>query len=196
VIFDMRPVIEHVALRDYGRETNDIPCYNLEEVYGLTASQAKELILTCQADHHLRSELLMPGAKQVLEAWAYDTGHPITVVTARPRTGPVGEYLSSVLAVDHIQVHSSHSEDKGEVAYRLGLEAFVDDYWVSLLSCMRFGIRAVLFSQPWNRRLPSARANAYNGMVRVTGWDGLLAHLQGIGVCHDSRQAGTARYPR
>jgi len=190
VIFDMGPVIEHVALSCYGIETPDdgIPAYNLEELYNLTPKQAMELVLTCQENRFLESHRFVQGAIDALEKLA-SQGYPLIVITARPKVGPVAEYLQAHLDVDQrlIKVLFSRSKNKGECAYSLGLEVFVDDYWESLLSLAKYGVRPLLFDQTWNKELPSDRSQLFSNLERIMGW----AHLiRWVDAYRDGRPRG------
>lgn len=175
VIFDMQPVIIEQAMRMFGRETPDgaIPAYSLEEVYGLNWTEVRQLILECQQDRHLLPELVMPGAVESLNMMG--KSGPIIIITARPNTNPVKEWLRSLLDVDlrRISVIHSHSVDKGACAHSLGLDAFVDDHHVSLTSMMEHGVRPLLFDQPWNRSMPVGRRRL-SAFQRVMGWPHLM----------------------
>lgn len=180
VIFDMEPIIREQALEHFGKEAPDgvITCYSLEEVYGLTYKQVRELILICQEDRHLTPDRFIPGAQEALTRFA-GKGNPVVVITARPIIEPVEKFLREHLDVDprKISVHFSHSKDKGQCAYSMGIETFLDDYWESLLSLMNYGIEPLLFNQSWNRELPSERSLAFSNVKRIRDWEHFMEQL-------------------
>lgn len=181
VIFNMGPVIDQVAVEMYGRESTggEIHCYDLENAYGLTTEEVQAMIPVVQEDRFLLAENFIYGAQRILSELGNGGGWPIIIITARPRTEPVREFLLEHLKIDprRLKVAFSHSKDKGVLAYQMGIDTFVDDYYVSLLSIMQWGIQPILFDQPWNRVLPSDRSHAYSCMERVLDWRQLERRL-------------------
>lgn len=181
VIFDMAKPLSRELSRLLGREISPehINTWRLEDCFGLAPRQVREVVLAAQREEWLQEDHLIPGAREVLSSLAED--RPLVVITARPQTGPVADFLSRQLEVDRgrLTVAFSPAEEKGVLAYRWKLRAFVDDYPLSLLSVMQYGVQPLLFDQPWNRKLPSGRSQAFQAMKRVYGWTQLERVLKG-----------------
>jgi len=94
----------------------------------------------------------MPGAVDVLEELAEN--NRVTVVTARPVSEPVHDWLEHVLphaAVPKIRVIAMGAhDDKPRHIHELGLRYFIDDRAETCIQLSETNIHPIVFSQPWN----------------------------------------------
>ena len=181
VIYDIAVPIAHIATEMLGRPVirEDIITYGLTECLKTDEATVCEMIRRCQEDHWLRSELIIPGAREFLNQMSNGMGYPVVVITARPDAKATKEYLCRELDIDprRVKVKSAHSYEKGKVAYEMGVTHFVDDYFRSLTAVMQEGIRPILFDQPWNQVWP-ADCRTWRFVDRVKSWDELWRYVE------------------
>lgn len=90
---------------------------------------------------------------------------PIRMVTARPKTGPMEQWMAELLepAFCAVQIVATGSyEAKSEVLMEQQMAYFVEDRLDTCYLLKEQGITPILFAQPWNRQP--------HPFVEVNGW--------------------------
>jgi uncharacterized protein len=170
VIADTMTLFLDIAREDYeieGYQLSDITCYELEKCLDIDRDILEEITGKI-LDGRYRSPLkIMPDAQEVLFRLA-DCHSPILLVTARPYMGPMGEWIGETLGLTEQQVDvvtTGSFESKAEVLLERNISFFVEDRLETCFHLENFGVRPVVFQQPWNRRP--------HRFIEVDGWRAL-----------------------
>lgn len=177
VVADTMDLFVRIARERYGVRNirvEDITSYELSECLamdpGIIGAIVEELI------HGTHAEPLCPmaGAARVLKEIS-GAGLPLVFVTARPRQGPIRDWLLSALdlAPGAMEVVATGSYDaKAGILREAGRTWFVEDRLETCFNLHESGIRPVVFAQPWNRRP--------HPFPEVNSWEELRGLLEGL----------------
>lgn len=168
VIADTMTLFLDIAREEFaveGVRYEDIRCYNLADCIDIEP-ELIDRITARIVDGDYRSPLNpLPGAAEVLERLARHCGQ-LLFVTARPRLGPIGDFIQGLLPADWdgMEIVATGSFDaKAEVLQERRIRHFVEDRLETCRALDAVGITPVLFAQPWNR-LP-------HPFIEVSSWD-------------------------
>lgn len=152
--------------------------YDLYQCLDIDKEAIDELICLTLDDEHTRILPPIPGAPGVLTELAEYA--PLRFVTARIWPESIIAWLHDTLsgvAPERIHVTATGDPDaKLKILKDLDVIHFVDDRLETCEALSRFGIRPVLFDQPWNR------VSAPISFPRVENW----AHLRQLVLPIDS----------
>lgn len=163
VVADTVEAFIRIACEQHGHcgiRPEDITHFSVERCLGMEADLVESIFLQILRDSVGTGLLPMPGAVEVLGEMSGQSA--VTIVTARPEAEPVHHWLQTffpgpVWSRIRVVAMGDH-DDKARHIKELGLSAFIDDRAETCMQLQRAGIRAIVFSQPWNRNrhdLPS-----------------------------------------
>jgi 5'(3')-deoxyribonucleotidase len=131
----------------------DITSFDVEQCIDIPEEIVTEIFKDILVDSVATGLKPMPGAVAVLGELAEK--HTITVVTARPLSAPVHDWLEHVLPESTLPkfrvVAMGAHDDKPRHIYEQGLRYFIDDRAETCIQLSRSNIHPIVFSQPWNR---------------------------------------------
>jgi len=165
VIADTVEAFIRIACEQYGHCgicLEQITHFLVEECLPMDAGLAEAIFLKILRDSVGTGLLPMPGAVEVLGELSRHGR--VSIVTARPDAQPVHVWLQTVFPEpvwQRIQVTAvGDHDDKARHIKALGLSAFIDDRAETCMQLHHAGIKAIVFSQPWNQNrhaLPTVR---------------------------------------
>ena len=156
VIADTVEAFIRIACEQYGYcgiRPTDITDFSVEQCLDMEAGVADTIFLEILRDSVGTGLLPMPGAVEVLGEMSGQSA--VTIVTARPEGEPVHLWLQTVFPGTiwpriRVVAMGDH-DDKARHIKELGLSTFIDDRAETCMQLQSVGIRAIVFSQPWNR---------------------------------------------
>ena len=145
----------------------DITCYSLEKCLKMDQYFIAEVISKILEGNYQSELRPLAGAADVLTHIGSNHG-PLVFVTARPKPGPIDEWLKNLLHLpsDQIDLIATGSfEAKTEILIDKGKSYFVEDRLETCYALSNAGITPVVFRQPWNQEQHS--------FLEVKDWDDL-----------------------
>ena len=167
VIADTMTLFLDIARSDYciqGIGYDDITCYSLSNCLDVDPDILEKIslkIIDGDYSHPLR---IFEGASEVLRRLAVYHS-PLLLVTARPRLGPMGDWVRQHIFPEPRQVEvvaTGSFEAKASVLLDKKITHFVEDRLETCFALDQAGIVPILFKQPWNRQP--------HGFTEVNGW--------------------------
>jgi len=156
VIADTAETFLRLACEKYelcGISQEEITDFDVEQCIDIPEEVVTEIFRDILVDSVGTGLKPMPGAIEVLAELTENT--TITVVTARPLSAPVHDWLEHVLpeaTLPKIRVVAMGAhDDKPRHIHEQGLRYFIDDRAETCIQLSRNGIHPIVFSQPWNR---------------------------------------------
>jgi 5'(3')-deoxyribonucleotidase len=176
VIADTMTLFLDIARDEFditGIRYEDIRCYNLVDCIDLDHEVIDHIITRILEGGYRPLLKPIPGSAAVLSRLARQSG-PVLFVTARPRIGPVGEFLNSILPGDSgtVDIVATGSfEAKTDVLLRRNISHFVEDRLETCFTLKDAGITPLLFAQPWNRQPhPFAEVSSWEEIEKLIRW--------------------------
>lgn len=157
VLADTMTLFLDIARKDYQVRHvryEDITCYMLKDCLEMDENLIETIIQRIQDGSYSMPLKPMTGAAEVLTRLEKYKS-PILFVTARPYTGPILEWIQSVLQMnpDSIKVITTGSFDaKAEILRDHRVSYFVEDRLETCFQLKDAGVEPVVFRQPWNRQ--------------------------------------------
>lgn len=157
VIADTMTLFLDIARNEYriqGIDYEDITCYSLPTCLDVDPEILQEISSRIVTGDYRQPLKLYEGAFEVLNRLA-ECHHPLLFVTARPRLGPLGDWVRENIRLDPQQVEvvaTGSFEDKATVLLEKKITHFVEDRLETCFTIQEAGIVPVLFKQPWNRQ--------------------------------------------
>ena len=146
----LRLACEKYTLCDIRPE--DITDFDVEECIDIPAEIVTEIFRDILMDSVGSGLKPMPGAVDVLKKLAEK--NRVTVVTARPLSDPVHDWLENFLpsaTLPRIRVVAMGThDDKPRHIHEQGLRYFIDDRTETCIQLSENNIHPIVFSQPWN----------------------------------------------
>jgi uncharacterized protein len=176
VIADTMTLFLEIARDEFGINGiryEDICCYNLEDCIDMDRKVIDRIITSILDGGYRPSLKPIPGSPEVLSRLA-GLSQPVLLVTARPRIGPVRDFLDSILpdcpgTLDIVATGSF--EAKVEVLQARNISHFVEDRLETCFTLNAAGITPVLFAQPWNRqRHPFIEVTSWGEIEELIRW--------------------------
>ena len=156
VIADTAETFLRLACEEYdlcGIRKKDITNFEVEQCLDVDPEIVNAIFMKVLEDSVGTGLEPMPGAIEVLCELA-DMA-VVTVVTARPYSTPVHDWLENVLpesTLPRIRVVAMGAhDDKPRHIREQGLHYFIDDRAETCVQLSQAGIQPIVFSQPWNR---------------------------------------------
>lgn len=156
VIADTAEVFIRLACEEHdicGIRASDITDFTVEHCLRMNMKTAESIFMEILRDSLGTGLLPMPGAVEVINTLSELA--PVTIVTARPQGDPVHQWLRAMFPLDVYErmrvVAMGDHDDKVRHIQSLGLTTFVDDRATTCQQVHDAGMRALVFSQPWNR---------------------------------------------
>jgi len=144
-----------LACEEFGHcsfSLEDIKDFEVEDCLGIPKEHVEQLFYTIMVDSLKTGLQPMPGAVDVISALA-DTS-PVTIITARPLTNPVADWLDHFFpekACKNIKlVATGDHNDKTRYIREHNLQFFVDDRVETCLQLAQTDITPIVYNQPWN----------------------------------------------
>ncbi len=182
VIADTMTLFLDIARNDYqidGIAYEDITRYSLVDCLDVAPEILHEIGLKIIDGHYSLPLRTMAGAAEVLPRLA-DCHAPVLFVTARPRLGPIGDWIQEnlFLAPHQIEVVTTGDFDnKATVLLEKKITHFVEDRLETCFAIETVGITPIVFKQPWNR-MPHAFLEVDNwaDLARLIDFNGGSGH--------------------
>ena len=144
----------NIALQkyDFSFKLEDIVDFDIETCIGMPIEKVNAIFIEIMNDSIATDVLPMQGAIETLGLMA--ASHRVTIITARPVTTPVENWLSHHLASDllpniSLTAMGDHN-DKIRYAKEHKLKYFIDDRAETCLQFADAGLQPFVFEQPWN----------------------------------------------
>jgi 5'(3')-deoxyribonucleotidase len=174
VIADTAETFLRIACESYNYcsfAREDITNFELENCIDIPLNLVEKIFTDILMDSIKTGLQPMPGAIRVLEELSQT--EPVTVVTARPISEPV---------LDWLELHGGHGlgtrvkviatgdhNDKVRYLHEHGIRYFIDDRAATCEDLAREAITPIVFTQPWNE-------NRHNFQT-VSNWDDIRKML-------------------
>ncbi|MBW1987923.1 MAG: haloacid dehalogenase [Deltaproteobacteria bacterium] len=137
-----------------GLKMEHITSYALEECLPISREVIADIVEELIHGTHDEPLPPVPGAAGVLSEVA-EAAAPLLFVTARPKKGPILEWVLKTLDLDEasVDVEATGSfEAKTRVLLDAGKTWFVEDRLETCFLLQDAGISPVVFARPWNRK--------------------------------------------
>ena len=157
VIADTMNLFLDIARSEYciqGIRYDDITCYALEDCLDIDLEILKEIGRKIVEGDYAPSLKSFEGAAEVLVRLA-ESHPPVLCVTARPCSGPVGDWVRENIFLDSCRmevVATGTYDNKASVLLDKKITHFVEDRLETCFALQDAGIVPILFRQPWNRK--------------------------------------------
>ena len=156
VIADTSETFLRLACEEYGLcgiRKEDITNFEVEQCLDVNPEIINAIFMRVLGDSVSTGLKPMPDAIAVLCELA-DMA-VVTVVTARPYSGPVHDWLETMLPESTLPkirvVAMGAHDDKPRHIHKQGLRYFIDDRAETCVQLSDAGINSIVFSQPWNQ---------------------------------------------
>ena len=156
VIADTAETFLRLACEEYNLcdiRLEDITHFDVEQCLNVNPEIINTIFMRVLKDSIGTGLQPMPGAVDVLCELA-DMA-VVTVVTARPYSGPVHDWLKTMLPKSTLPkirvVAMGAHDDKSRHVHKQGLQYFIDDRAETCVQLTETGINSIVFSQPWNQ---------------------------------------------
>lgn len=156
VIADTSETFLRLACEEYGLcgiRKEDITNFEVEQCLDVNPEIINAIFMKVLGDSVSTGLKPMPDAIAVLCELA-DMAL-VTVVTARPYSGPVHDWLETMLPESTLPkirvVAMGAHDDKPRHIHKQGLRYFIDDRAETCVQLSDAGINSIVFSQPWNQ---------------------------------------------
>ncbi len=177
VLADTMTLFLDIARYDYhvsNLRYDDITCYMLKDCLHLDEDIIEAIIQRIQDGHYTMPLMPMTGAADVLGRLEKAFG-PLLLVTARPYTGPVLDWIQSALSLntDTVRLVTTGSfEAKADVLREHRIAYFIDDRLETCFQLKEAGVEPVLFRQPWNRQAhPFQEVGSWKEIDSLIDWE-------------------------
>ncbi|MGC8735470.1 MAG: 5' nucleotidase, NT5C type [Dissulfurimicrobium sp.] len=175
VIADTMESFLNIARKEFGIthiKKDHITSYWLEDCISIPIHITHAIIDRLVKDPFGTALTPIEGAREALSTLIPHSS--LTFVTARPDSGPITEWLHSILpeATRHrlnVIATGEHAK-KVDVLKAIGVSYFVEDNLDTCDSLYREGINAIVFDQPWNR--------GHTPFLRVTSWKEIMEMIK------------------
>ena len=156
VVADTMTLFLDIARQEYNLNSftyADITCYNLADCLDIDPKTIDAVVTRILEGNYKAPLNPVVGAPDVLFQLGSHFG-PIMLVTARPYSGPLDDWINQTLCLDpaliEIVATGSH-EAKAGILQQHHIRYFVDDRLETCFLLQEAGIQPILFKQPWNR---------------------------------------------
>jgi uncharacterized protein len=130
----------------------DIKDFEVEDCLGIPKEHVEELFYIIMKDSLNTGLQPMPGAVEVLSTLANQS--TVTIITARPLTNPVADWLDHFFPDETCQnirlVATGDHNDKTRYIKEHNLRFFIDDRVETCLQLAKTDITPIVYNQPWN----------------------------------------------
>lgn len=156
VVADTMSLFLAIARDDFGINGiryEDLTCYNLAECIPVAPEIIDAVVVRILNGNYTAPLNAFDGAGDVLNRITRSCC-PVLFVTARPRIGPIWNWLQELLSLspDSIDVVATGSfELKADVLTERNIAYFVEDRLETCYLLQDVGVSPILFKQPWNR---------------------------------------------
>ncbi|MDW7773489.1 MAG: hypothetical protein SCH71_11430 [Desulfobulbaceae bacterium] len=154
VVADIAEAFIRISSEDYGSAISfeDITHFDVEHCLDIDPGIVEAVFSRILLDSVAAGLKPMPGAVEVLGNLTEHT--VVTIITARPDSGPIYDWLLSVMPGSvckkiNIVAMGAH-DDKPRYVKDHGLRYFIDDRAETCRQLDKAGIMPIVFSQPWN----------------------------------------------
>ncbi len=131
---------------------DDIKDFEVEDCLGIPKDHVEQLFHIIMKDSLNTGLQPMPGAVEVISTLANQS--TVTIITARPLTNPVADWLDHFFPDDtckNIQlVATGDHNDKTRYIKEHNLRFFIDDRVETCLQLAETDITPIVYNQPWN----------------------------------------------
>jgi 5'(3')-deoxyribonucleotidase len=176
VLADTMTLFLDIARKDYQVQHvhyEDITCYMLKDCLEMDEDLIETIIQRIQDGSYSMPLKPMTGAAEVLTRLEKYKS-PILFVTARPYTGPILDWIQSVLRLnaESIKVITTGSFDaKAEILRDHRVSYFVEDRLETCFQLKDAGVEPVVFRQPWNRQThPFREVGSWQDIHSLIDW--------------------------
>jgi uncharacterized protein len=176
VLADTMTLFLDIARKDYQVQNlryEDITCYMLKDCLEMDADLIETIIQRIQDGTYTVPLKPMAGAVEVLTRLE-KISSPILFVTARPYTGPILEWIQSILPLkaEAIKVITTGSFDaKADILQDHRVAYFVEDRLETCFQLKEAGVEPVVFRQPWNRKIhPFHEVGSWQDIHSLIDW--------------------------
>ncbi len=157
VLADTMTLFLDIARKDYQVQHlryEDITSYMLKDCLEMDEDLIETIIQRIQDGNYSVPLKPMAGAVEVLTRLE-KIRSPILFVTARPYTGPILDWIQSILPLNADAIHlitTGSFDAKAEILRDHRVDYFVEDRLETCFQLKDAGVEPVVFKQPWNRR--------------------------------------------
>jgi uncharacterized HAD superfamily protein len=176
VLADTMTLFIDIARKDYqvhNLRYEDITCYMLKDCLEMDEDLIETIIQRIQDGRYTVPLKPMAGAAAVLTRLE-KISSPILFVTARPYTGPILNWIQSILKIndESIKVITTGSFDaKAEILRDHRVSYFVEDRLETCFQLKNAGVEPVVFKQPWNRQVhPFHEVGSWQDIHSLIDW--------------------------
>ncbi|MEN8190990.1 MAG: hypothetical protein ABFS19_14180 [Thermodesulfobacteriota bacterium] len=153
---------------------DDIKDFEVEDCLGIPKDHVEQLFHTIMKDSLQTGLQPMDGAVDVISGLARQS--TVTIITARPLTQPVADWLGHFFPDDTCRniklVATGDHDDKTRYIREHNLQFFVDDRVETCLQLAETDITPIVYNQPWNM--------GRHTLQNVSNWQELKNRLQGV----------------
>jgi uncharacterized protein len=177
VLADTMTLFLDIARKDYqvrNLRYEDITCYMLKDCLEMDEALIETIIQRIQDGSYTVPLKPMTGAVEVLTRLE-KCSSPILFVTARPYTGPILDWIQSILMLkaEAIKLITTGSFDaKAEILRDHQVAYFVEDRLETCFQLKEAGVEPLVFRQPWNRQAhPFHEVGSWKDIHSLIDWD-------------------------
>ncbi len=177
VLADTMTLFLDIARKDYqvrNLRYEDITCYMLKDCLEMDEALIETIIQRIQDGSYTVPLKPMTGAVEVLTRLE-KCSSPILFVTARPYTGPILDWIQSILMLkaEAIKLITTGSFDaKAEILRDHQVAYFVEDRLETCFQLKKAGVEPLVFRQPWNRQAhPFHEVGSWKDIHSLIDWD-------------------------
>ncbi len=167
-----------LACQDFGHcsfSLEDIKDFEVEDCLGIPKDHVEQLFYIIMKNSLQTGLQPMEGAVEVISQLASQA--PVTIITARPLTQPVTDWLDHFFPDETCQniklVATGDHNDKTRYIKEHNLQYFVDD---RVETCLQLAaetdITPIVFNQPWNRNRHT--------LANVSDWQEMKSYLKDL----------------
>lgn len=153
---------------------DDIKDFEVEDCLGIPKDHVEQLFYIIMKDSLNTGLQPMPGAVEVISTLANQS--TVTIITARPLTNPVADWLDHFFPDDtckNIQlVATGDHNDKTRYIKEHNLRFFIDDRVETCLQLAETDITPIVYNQPWNI--------GKHTLPNVSNWQDISNLLEGL----------------
>ena len=176
VLADTMTLFLDIARKDYQIQNlryEDITCYMLKDCLEMDEDLIETIIQRIQDGSYTMPLKPMAGAAEVLTQLEKFSS-PILFVTARPYTGPILDWMQSLLNLksESLKVITTGSfEAKADILRDHGVAYFIEDRLETCFQLKNAGVEPVVFKQPWNRQVhPFHEVDSWQDIHSLIDW--------------------------
>jgi 5'(3')-deoxyribonucleotidase len=176
VLADTMTLFLDIARKDYQIQNlryEDITCYMLKDCLEMDEDLIETIIQRIQDGSYTMPLKPMAGAAEVLTQLEKFSS-PILFVTARPYTGPILDWMQSLLNLksESLKVITTGSfEAKADILRDHRVAYFIEDRLETCFQLKNAGVEPVVFKQPWNRQVhPFHEVDSWQDIHSLIDW--------------------------